>query len=117
MTDPPRTPPPPWGKSRGQIVRLVCLCGRNIADVRPLIGEPPEGVGPALRDGYDDVIVVVARPGVRHSGHERGGGITYRWDCRCRLTWEARDDRLDAIWREYAEPGRVVRLTLGRDVM
>lgn len=120
MTEPPRNPPPPWGKSRTQVVRLVCPCGRNIADVRPVFGQPPEGVGPALRDklGYEHVIIVVARPGVRYSGHGRpGGGITHRWDCRCRKTWEARDDRLDAIWREFAEPGHVVRLTLGHDVM
>jgi hypothetical protein len=72
----------PWGKSRAQVVRLACPCGRNLADVRPLFGQPFVGVGPALRDGYQLVITVVARRGVRYSEHGRpGGGTTYRWDC------------------------------------
>ena len=56
MTEPPRKPPPPWGKSRGQVVRLACQCGRNLAHVRPLFGQPPEGVGPELRDEHQHVI-------------------------------------------------------------
>ena len=100
-------------------MRLVCKCGRNLADVRPLFGQPPEGVGPALRDEHQYMIVVITRRGVRYSEHPRpgGGGLTYRWDCRCRKTWQARGDRLEAIWRQYAEPGRVIRLALGRDVL
>jgi hypothetical protein len=118
------TGPPSWGKSRSRVVRLVCMCGRNIADVRPLQGERPP-LPAALRDtlgdtlgGHDDRLAVVTRPGVRYAEHPRGGGaITYRWDCRCRRTHEYRDDRLDAIWREFAEPGHVVRVMLGHDVM
>lgn len=120
MTEPPRHSPPPWGNSRGRVarvVRLVCPCGRNVADVRPLFGPPPVAVGPWPDEG-EPLIVVIARRGVRYSEHPRpGGGLTYRWDCRCRKTWEARGDRLEAIWREYAEPGHVVRLVLGRDVL
>jgi hypothetical protein len=118
VTGPPRNPPPPWGNSRGRVarvVRLVCPCGRNIADVRPAFGSLPVAAGPWPDEPA--IIVVVTRRGVRRSEHGRGDGITYRWDCRCRKTWQARDDRLDAIWREYAEPGRAVRLTLGRDVL
>jgi hypothetical protein len=111
---------PPWGKSRGRVVRLVCPCGRTIADVRPMYGQPPPGTPPELRGEHEHEITVVTRYGslARHGEHPRpGGGITYTWDCRCRKTHQHRDDRLEAAWRQYAEPGRVVRLTLGRDVL
>lgn len=112
------TTPPPWGKSRSRVVRLVCKCGRNIADVRPLYGER-SALPAALRAEHDDhTLAVITRPGVRHAEYPRGGGaITHRWDCRCRRTHQYRDDRLDAIWREFAEPGHVVRVMLGHDVM
>ena len=53
---------------------------------------------------------------MRQTGYHHGGGqVTYRWICRCGKTWEFRNDRIDALWREHANPGRTTRLILGRD--
>jgi hypothetical protein len=116
VTEPPRPPRLP----RGQIVRLACRCGRNLADVRPIFGQAPEGADPAIWDEQEhERVFPVPRPGVRQSdyAHRGGGPHTFRWDCRCGRTWQVRGERIEAIWREHAESGRVVRLTLGQDVM
>lgn len=101
-------------------MRLVCRCGRNLADVRPIFGQAPEGADPALWDKDEhERVFPVPRAGVRQSdyAHPGGGPHTFRWDCRCGRTWQVRGERIEASWREHAEPGRVVRLTLGHDVM
>lgn len=110
-------PRAPSSRSKRQTVRLACPCGRNLADLR-LTGNAPRGLvheGPML---WPERVWPFPRPGVRQVEHSHGKGqYTYRWDCRCGRTWEARRDRIDAIWREHAEIGRVIRLTFGLDVM
>ena len=101
------------------MVRLACPCGRNLADVRltavrPELPAPPGHVTMRLPERPWPF----ARPGVRQGEHHHGSDrFTFRWDCRCGRTWEVRYDRIEAIWREYAQVGHVIRLTLGRDAM
>jgi hypothetical protein len=94
-------------------VRLACPCGRNLADIRLTVSDPPADVC-FERDKH---LWAFPRPGVRHSeyGHG-GGGFTFRWECRCGRTHEARSDRIEMAWRENAQGGRVVRVILGHDV-
>jgi hypothetical protein len=120
-------PRAPWARPRQQTVRLVCPCGRNLADIRLIFrGLSPRGaaaLGPdivaAMRAFHPEPesVTVVPRPGVRQSEHRHGdGGFTVRWDCRCSKTWQARRDRLIAVWQEHSTIGRITRLTLGTDV-
>jgi hypothetical protein len=119
MTERPHPPRGPFRQSKRQIVRLACLCGRNLADIRLTLGEPPG----ELRDDDgcevwpEERVFCFPRPGVRHAEHPRdGGGYTFRWDCRCGRTWQFRDDRIKAIWQEHAAIGQITRLMLGFDV-
>jgi hypothetical protein len=96
-------------------VRLACPCGRNLADVRLVAGEPRGEVfeGPML---WPEHVWPVPRPGVRQREHQQGGVISFAWQCRCGRSWQARRDRLTAVWEKHSRIGRITRLTLGSDV-
>jgi hypothetical protein len=123
-------------RSKQKTVRLACPCGRNLADVRLLVGEP-RGVIEDPPLSYPEHVWPFPRPGVRQREHQhsevipfawdvgrphppqrgrRRSVFTFAWDCRCGRSHEARRDRIDAVWREHARIGRTVRLTLGTDV-
>jgi hypothetical protein len=118
-----------WERPRQQTVRLACGgCGHNLADVRLIFGGlspraeaalPPDTMA-ALHTFHPEPepVFPIPRPGVRQAEHHHGGGrYTFRWDCRCGKTWELRSDRIDAIWRQHARPGRTARLILGHDAV
>jgi hypothetical protein len=107
MTDLTRRKPPVRRPGTGpqQTVRLACPCGRNLADLRLFLSPPGGTVGA-------DIVVPVARPGVR----QRGEALSFAWDCRCDRSWEARQDRLSAAWIEHSKPGRIIRLIFGTDL-
>ena len=105
-----------WPRRIG-VVRLACPCGRNLADVRLSCEQPWGEPFESMPHPEPEPVFPVPRPGVRQAEHHHGGGhFTFRWDCRCGRTWEARRDRLEAIWREHATSG-TVRLILGHDTM
>lgn len=91
------------------LLRLTCVCGRNLADVT----RPRLGTGMRTNPQYtSDGLSVRARPGVDQTDfrpwpadpdadmHER----TYSWKCtHCPRTPTVRHERISAWWQEASQ--------------
>jgi hypothetical protein len=117
------------------ILRIVCPCGRNLADVTHNEHNP---------DWTRDKLLVTPRPNVDQSDYRpwhaanQGGPIgsegraqatpgrvegrdfdwydrTYSWRCRCGETWQRRHGAISQAWQRASGDG-LVRVVLGRGV-
>ncbi|MGE5765328.1 MAG: hypothetical protein ACM3ZF_16110 [Mycobacterium leprae] len=105
-----------------KILRLVCPCGRNVADVR--LPMAPH------RWPHDDVraVEVLTRPGVtgglgRLHYSDEVSARSYTWVCRCRMPGgrhrehRRTDAKLVAAYAaERHRPEKIVTLILDRDL-
>jgi len=87
---------------RGRVLRLVCLCGRNLADVRHV------GTNPMFTR---DKLTVTARPNVNQRDyrpwaadtHANPRDRTYSWRCRCARTPSLRHEWITEQWARLAD--------------
>jgi hypothetical protein len=96
------------------ILRLVCECGNNVADVDGQQIEPDGAVlFLRLRGGSRDDKAWRPAPPMRPSRQT----FTQSWRCRCGRRHSVARDRLREAWLAVqSEDGRVVRRILGRDL-
>ena len=95
--------------SRDRVLRLVCLCGRNLADVRYVASNPAF---------TRDKLTVTARPNVAQKDYRpwapNGRGSveladrdardrTYSWCCRCARTPSRRHEWVTEQWARLAD--------------
>jgi len=93
---------------RGRVLRLVCLCGRNLADVRYVATNPLWTA---------DKLTVTARPNVQETSYRpwaRNGRVspatadedwharTYSWRCRCGRNPTRRHEWITEQWARLA---------------
>jgi hypothetical protein len=119
-----------------KVMRIMCPCGRNLADVTYSAHNP---------DWTRDRLLVTPRPNVKQDDFRpwhvanQGGVIgsagranatpgliedqdfdwhdrTYIWRCRkCHATWQRRHEAVSKAWASHTDSG-LVRVVLGRDV-
>jgi len=86
---------------RGRVLRLVCLCGRNLADVRYV------GTNPAFTR---DKLTVTAHPNVAQRNYRpwpadapaNPRDRTYSWRCRCGRNPTRRHEWITEQWARLA---------------
>lgn len=117
-------------------MRIVCTCGRNLADAT-VSDHNPDWVWPinhylrkngrpeqAWRRGTA-ALVVVPRSGVEQHDYETvERAHTYTWACRCRQNWTRTAEKVALAWADgWARPGApwgkakgVIRVVLDTDL-
>jgi hypothetical protein len=87
-----------------KVLRLACVCGRNLGDA----------TNPAGGRWVD----VTGRPGVDPVTYQPGAfRATHSWGCRCGRHHVIRADRIGKAWQDHADrPERVVTVVVGVDL-